>query len=77
MDYERVASVTKHNNLRGFMPCDARQGTIGAKTFIKRGELLEFQIEHWMEPTSKGYPRICKYARQLNEVSKEKSARAA
>jgi len=71
---ERASNITKNVNLRGFMPCDARQGSISAKTFIKRGELLDFQLNHWMEQTSKGYPRICKYVRQLNEIALEKKA---
>lgn len=72
-DAESQTNTTQAHNLRGFMPCDAKQGSISAKTFIKRGELLEFQVKHWMEPTKQGYPRICKYVRQLNEIANEKA----
>lgn len=73
-EHEAQANVTSVHNLRGFMPCDARQGSIGAKTYIKRGTLLDFQVEHWMEPTKTGYPRIAKYVRQLNEAAQSKKA---
>ncbi len=71
---EASANVTKNLNFRGFMPCDARQGSIAAKTFIKHGELLDFQVEHWMAPTKTGYPRIVKYVRQLNQVANEQAS---
>lgn len=71
---ERESNTTQNHNLRGFMPCDAKHGTISAKTFIKRKALIDFQVEHWMEPTAKGYPRIVKYVRQLNEIANEKVA---
>jgi hypothetical protein len=69
---EQKQNVTTAHNMRGFMPCDARQGSISAKTFIGRKTLLPFQVEHWMEPTAKGYPRIAKYVRQLNEAANER-----
>lgn len=71
---EAKDNATKNHNNIGFMPCDARQGSIAAKTYIKRKQLLDFQIEHWMEPTKNGYPRICKYVRQLNEAANQKRA---
>lgn len=69
---EAVSNVTRNLNYRGFAPADARQGSIAAKTFIKRGELLDFQEEFWMKPSKTGLPRIVKYVRQLNEVANEK-----
>ena len=32
-DAEQKQNVTTVHNMRGFMPCDARQGSISAKTF--------------------------------------------
>lgn len=69
---EAQSNTTRNLNLRGFMPCDARQGSIAAKTYIKRGTLLDFQVEYWMQPTKQGYPRIAKYVRQLNEAAEER-----
>jgi hypothetical protein len=71
---EQKQNVTAVHNMRGFMPCDARQGCIGAKTYLGRKTLLDFQVAHWMEPTAKGYPRIAKYVRQLNEAANERKA---
>lgn len=70
---EKQSNTTKHHNMRGFQPCDARFGSIHAKTYIKHGKLLDFQIEFWMEPTVHGYPRIAKYYRQLDEAAAAKA----
>lgn len=65
---EKVTNHTQNDNGVGFAGCDARQGSIAAKTFIKRNELMDFQIEYWMKPSSTGFPRICKYVGQLNRI---------
>ena len=72
---EARANTTHQHNERGFMPQDARQGCIGAKTYIGRGHLLDFQIEYWMAPTKTGYPRIAKYHRQLNEAAVQRRSK--
>ena len=74
---ERTANTTNVHNNRGFMSCDARSGSIGAKYFLKHGTLLDWQVEKWMKPTASGTPRIVKYSKQLNEVANEKLAAAA
>ena len=71
---ERSSNTTNHSNNRGFASCDAKQGTITAKTYIKRGTLLDFQVEFWTKPMKNGYPRICKYHAQLNEAAEQKKA---
>ena len=71
---ERKSNSTHHSNNRGFASCDAKQGTLTAKTYIKRGTLLDFQVEFWMKPGKSGYPRICKYHAQLNEAAEQKKA---
>lgn len=66
---ERNSNVTDTNNNIGFASCDARQGSIAAKSFIKHGKLHDFQLERWLKPRADGSPMICKYHRQLNEIA--------
>lgn len=73
---EQSANTTDQNNNIGFAGCDALSGSLTAKSFIKRGTLESWQVQKWMQ-VSRGYPRICKYARQLNEIALEKAARKA
>lgn len=61
--------VEVHNNV-GFTPSDGRTASITAKYFLKHGKLLDWQIEKWMKINPRtGYPRICKYDRQLNDIA--------
>jgi len=68
---EKQNNSTKHHNLRGFAPCDARSGSIGAKYYLKHGRLEDWQIEQWKKIHGKS-PRLAKYWRQLDEAAKEK-----
>jgi len=73
-DDEQVANSTKHENDLGFQHSDAKRGTITAKYFLKHGTLQDWQVEPWLAPQGrKGYPRIVKYSRQLNEIALAKS----
>ena len=69
VESEKETNDTHVTNNLGFSSADARQGSITAKTFRKRGTLLEFQVEYWMKARKDGSPRICKYHRQLNEIA--------
>ncbi len=69
---EQRANDTRVWNAVGFSGADARSGTITAKTFIGRGTLLDWQLAKWTKPAKNGYPRLCKYAKQLNEIAMEK-----
>ena len=64
-------STTVHNNI-GFAGCDARSGSLTAKYFLKHNNLLDWQVDLWVKDW-RGYPRICKYWKQLNEISESKS----
>jgi hypothetical protein len=68
---EKTSNDTRHLNMQGFAPCDAYSGTLTAKYFLRHRRLLDWQLERWLAPTSKGYPRIVKYTRQLNEAANE------
>jgi hypothetical protein len=73
---EQASNETTVNNNVGFAGCDAKSGSITAKYFLSHGRLEQWQIDRWMKPSC-GYPRICKYDRQLNEIAQAKAARRA
>lgn len=70
---EKASDDTNRTNSVGFSNADAKSGSLTAKSFLKRGSLLKWQLEDWMRPVN-GYPRICKYAKQLNDVAVQKAA---
>lgn len=72
-DAEKNADTTQNLNGIGFASNDARSGSLSAKSFIRSQTLQDWQVDLWMRPTH-GYPRICKYARQLNEIAEERAA---
>ena len=71
---EKVAADTRVWNAVGFSGADARSGTLTAKYFAKHGRLEDWQVEKWTKPAKNGYPRLCKYAKQLNEIALEKQS---
>ena len=72
---EQDANSTQEHNGVGFSGCDGRSGTLTAKSFIKNGGLLDWQIKRWTQLSGKtGYPRLAKYHTQLNEIALEKAA---
>lgn len=71
---EANAADTKYTNGVGFSSADAKSGTLTAKSFVKNGGLLDWQRDKWLKPASNGYPRLCKYVKQLNEIALEKAA---
>lgn len=73
-DDEQRAADTRIVNGIGFTGADAYGGTLTAKSYIKRKALVDWQLEKWTKPAKNGYPRLCKYAKQLNEIALEKGA---
>ena len=69
---ERADNTAAVFNGVGFSGADARSASITAKYYIKHGKLLDWQIEQWIKPAKNGYPRLCKYAKQLNEIAESK-----
>jgi hypothetical protein len=69
---EKRAADTRVWNAVGFSGADARSGTLTAKFYAKHGCLLDWQVNKWTKPASNGYPRLCKYHKQLNEIALEK-----
>ena len=78
--YKNQTSVEQNNattNIRngiGFSKPDARVGTIGARQFSSHATLQPWLVRIWITPTKDGFPRICKYAGQLNEIALRKKA---
>jgi hypothetical protein len=69
---EKACADTREWNAVGFSGADARSGTLTAKFYAKHGCLLEWQVKKWTKPAKNGYPRLAKYAKQLNEIALEK-----
>lgn len=88
-DEEKNQSAATKRNGIGFSKSDARTGSIGARMFnhrfseyqkTKNDALLINLLDPWLviiwsAVDKTGYPRICRYAGQLNEIAKEKAGR--
>ena len=70
---EKVCNDTRVWNAVGFSGADAKSGSLTAKFYAKHGKLLDWQVDKWTKKSKNGYPRLCKYAKQLNEIALEKS----
>lgn len=68
---EKTAFATKYANGIGFSGPDAKLGSRCAEYFQKNGTLAPWMAKVWLVEKA-GYPRICKYAKQLNEIANEK-----
>lgn len=68
---EQSSASTRVRNGVGFTGADAEIGTRCAKAALA-GELKPWMVKIWSGVTSTGFPKICKYARQLNEVAEIK-----
>lgn len=66
---EICSNETVEKNNQGFTMFDAKLGTIAAVAFKTRGVVPKHLAAVWMRPDKTGYPRICRYVRQLNEVA--------
>lgn len=71
---ERACNDTRVHNSIGFSGADAKSGTLTAKSWLKRRHLEDWQLEKWTRPARNGYPRLCKYAVQLNEIAERKAS---
>jgi hypothetical protein len=72
-DSEQECAGTHTDNGVGFTGADAFSGTLTAKYFLKHKNLGgSWRADKWLKPNKKGYPRLCKYAGQLNEAAEMK-----
>lgn len=68
---EQQGAYTRLRNGIGFTGGDAELGTRCAKAALA-GKLEPWMVKIWSSVTRTGFPKICKYARQLNEIAEEK-----
>ncbi len=71
---EQAANLTQLHNDIGFSGADARSGSITAKYYIKNKTLLQWQVDRWMRDF-RGFPRICKYWKQLDRAAQARVER--
>lgn len=69
---EQSSDATQEDNGVGFSGADAYTGSLTAKYYMKHKKLQDWQIEKWMKDF-RGYPRICKYHKQLNIIAEQKA----
>lgn len=66
---EQRANATDNDNGIGFAGCDAKSGSLTAKYYLKHKHLQDWQLDRWVKAEASGFPKLCKYHRQLNEVA--------
>jgi len=66
---EKASNDTNVDNGIGFAGCDAKSGSLTAKYYLKHKQLQDWQLERWVKAEASGFPKLCKYHRQLNEVA--------
>lgn len=75
--YEKTNNTTQVHNAIGFTGADGRSGVLSAKSYLKNGGLMDWQIERWARKGKSGYSRITKYWAQLNEEALAKREQQA
>lgn len=76
-DEEQTEATTTDKNGVGFTAFDAKLATRCARRFQIQGRIDYWMWKIWIEPTPGGYPRICKYWKQLNEVANAKQEKVS
>jgi len=66
---EKNSDSTTEANGVGFAGCDARTGSVSAKVYNNTGQMKDWVLEKWLKKNTKGFSRITKYHRQLNEIA--------
>lgn len=69
---EKNAEATLLLNGIGFTAFDAELGTKCARHYAEKGTLEAWMVKVWMQPDAKGFPKIAKYHRQLNDIAVNK-----
>lgn len=71
---EKSSNTTNKHNSIGFAGCDARSGSLTAKSYLKNKKLEDWQIDRWLVISERtNYARLCKYHTQLNQIAQEKA----
>jgi hypothetical protein len=74
---EKSCNDTHNWNSVGFSGADGKSGSLTAKYWLKHRTLMDWQVERWMTPQRNGLPKLCKYAKQLNDIAEAKASRSA
>lgn len=74
---EQRENTTNIYNSVGFTGADGRVGCITAKYYIKHRRLEDWQMARWLKTNSKGYARITKYWRQIDEEALRRASKSA
>lgn len=69
---EQDSACTKVVNGAGFTSYDAVLGTKVAKTWLRDRRLAPWMVMAWLKQNKKGFARLAKYHKQLNEIALEK-----
>ena len=71
---EQATKTTKHKNGRGFNAFDAKSGSAAGQYYLRNGTLTNEIFNKWIAPRGRhGFPKICRYSRQLSEISEEEA----
>jgi IS30 family transposase len=70
-DEKSMNSTNKDNGI-GFAGCDALRGSLTAKSFMAHNNLLPWQVAIWTKKNGKGFSRLTKYHKQLNDAAAAK-----
>lgn len=65
---EQGSKKTRLKNGIGFSSNDAWRGSTAAEYYKAHGTLPDNYIAYWLKKMPDGYPRVCKYARQLDDI---------
>lgn len=74
---ESQSNTTQINNAIGFSHADAKSGSLTAKYWLKHKRLEQWMIDKWLKVGSSGFPRLCKYWKQLDEAAQTKVDRTS
>lgn len=75
-EHEKKVNTTDVDNGIGFTGADGKSGVISAKSFLKHGKFSQpWQLEQWTKKNAKGYSRITKYWKQLDQAAQQKKAK--
>lgn len=75
---EQQVGATTESNGRGFTGADAEWGTKCAQWMLRTNRwLTDNMLISWTKLDSRGYPRIAKYHKQINEAAEAKQRAAA
>jgi hypothetical protein len=66
---EQESTATIFKNGLGFCKPDSRVGSIGARMYKSKSHLDPWLVTYWSKLQRNGFPKVCKYADQLNDIA--------